>query len=428
MRTSRSSSSTTATCGARTRQADVAKLDAAQDAFFDHYLLGVGAEPAETVTAITQTCPKESASAGPFTAPNWQDLSPGELRFVGAEDQTIAPAAGDPDTNQAFDPVAGGGACATASGDDQQGAATYRLGEAKGGGFTLAGSPTVIADIEAQSPTSQVAARLLDVAPGGQESLVARGLYRPGTGELTEGGARQVFQLHANSWKFENGHVAKLELLPNDAPYGRVSNGQAPVTVSGLDLRLPTRERAGSAVVAPGGVGGASTGTVGGQLPAVLPQDSAPAPGVEAARGCQTGIDMKGYCARRTACAAATAATACAASAATTASRPRRRRLPERQQGQGPRLRRRRRRPDPLPRRDQGPHRLRQGQGHGHRGPPRQAPRLREEALLRHARTCGGLPMPAARTRARSIWPAPTGRRAGRSSARAGPRCGRPRR
>jgi hypothetical protein len=280
------------------KPADVAKLDAAQDTFLDHYLLGSGAEPPESVTAITQTCPDDSASAGPFTAPTWDELSPGEVRFIGEDAQTIAPAAGDPETNQAFDPVAGGGdACATASGEDQPGAATYRLGEAQGGGFTLAGSPTVIADIDSPGPTSQVAARLLDVAPSGDESLVARGLYRPGTGELTPGGARQVFQLHANGWKFEDGHVAKLELLPNDAPYGRASNGQAPVTVSNLDLRLPTLERSGAgggAVVAPGGVGGSSTGTIDEPRPAVIPEGSAPAPGVTAAGACETGLTEKG--------------------------------------------------------------------------------------------------------------------------------------
>ncbi len=35
----------------------------------------------------------------------------------------------------------------------------------------------------------------------------------------------------------------KLELLPNDAPYGRASNDQRAVTVSDLQLRLPTLNR-----------------------------------------------------------------------------------------------------------------------------------------------------------------------------------------
>jgi hypothetical protein len=40
--------------------------------------------------------------------------------------------------------------------------------------------------------------------------------------------------------------VPKLELLPNDTPYGRASNGQGPVTVRNLRLRLPVRENPGA--------------------------------------------------------------------------------------------------------------------------------------------------------------------------------------
>jgi hypothetical protein len=96
------------------------------------------------------------------------------------------------------------------------------------------------------SPTSQLAARLEDVNPStGDETLVARGLYRP---EVNSGvnPTRQVFQLHPNGWKFEQGHVAKLELLPADQPYGRNSNGQGLLIVSNLELRLPVLEEPGS--------------------------------------------------------------------------------------------------------------------------------------------------------------------------------------
>ena len=57
---------------------------------------------------------------------------------------------------------------------------------------------------------------------------------------------RQAFQLHANGWHFEQGHVARLELLPNDATYGRASNGQQDVRVHNLELRLPVVEQPGS--------------------------------------------------------------------------------------------------------------------------------------------------------------------------------------
>ena len=91
--------------------------------------------------------------------------------------------------------------------------ASYRLDPAPAGGYTLIGSPTVIAKFTLPGDTSQVAARLLDVAPDGQESWspAASGVRPAG------GPTKQVFQLHPNGWLFAEGHVPKLELLANDA-------------------------------------------------------------------------------------------------------------------------------------------------------------------------------------------------------------------
>jgi hypothetical protein len=223
--------------------------------WFDYYVKGTGPAPYLGVQMLTQTCDGPSGGATgpfddpntdlPFRAPRWADLAPGEVHFAGPDAKVIAPDAED-QAGTSFDPVAGGGACATAPGDDQTGTASYRLDPAPAGGFTLMGSPTIVADINSPGPTSQVAARLLDVDPSsGDETLVARGLYRPEINTGTEA-TRQVFQLHPNGWKFAEGHVAKLELLPADQPYGRNSNGQAPVTVSNLELRLPVLEQPGA--------------------------------------------------------------------------------------------------------------------------------------------------------------------------------------
>jgi predicted acyl esterase len=223
------------------KAADTAVRVARQDAWFDFYLKGQGRAPQSgQVETLTKTC--GGPSAGPYFAPNWAKIAPGEVRYDAAGAQSILPAAGDPTIGQTFDPITGGGACATASGADQTGVATYRLPAASGSGYTLMGSPTVIADINSPGPTSQISARLLDVAPDGTETLVARGVYRP---DISSGLAatRQVFQLHADGWKFAPGHVAKLELLPNDAPYDRPSNGQLPVTVANLQLRLPVLDQ-----------------------------------------------------------------------------------------------------------------------------------------------------------------------------------------
>ena len=112
-----------------------------------------------------------------------------------------------------------------------------------GKGYTLLGAPTVIADLKVKASTdavnTELAARLWDVAPDGNQTLVARSVYRP------SGDGRQVFQLHPNGWHFAAGHVPKLELLGNDVPYVRMSNFPFKITVSNLDVRLPTHDKPG---------------------------------------------------------------------------------------------------------------------------------------------------------------------------------------
>ena len=225
------------------KAADVAQLRSAQEDWFAHFVRGDGAAPPENVTALTQTCPASAPSLGPFTGPTWAQIAPGEVRFSSTPAQTIIPGAGSPEQSQAFDPIAGGGACATTSSADQAGTATYRLDPAPMGGLTLLGSATVIADITSPGPHSQVAARLLDVAPGGEQTLVARALYRA---RQSQGPGRVVFQLHPNGYRFAEGHVAKLELLPADTPYSRTTNGQAAITIANLELRLPVLEAPGA--------------------------------------------------------------------------------------------------------------------------------------------------------------------------------------
>jgi X-Pro dipeptidyl-peptidase (S15 family) len=223
---------------------DQARLRTAITAWFAHYLKGTGPKPASDVTALTTTCPKTAPSAGPFSAPTWDAIHPGEVakRFSG--NQTISSSASDPSVSQAVDPIVGPGACAQTSSADISGAATYRLDKVSGSGFTLLGSPLVSGKFAVTGATpvdSQIAARLWDVAPGGQQTLVARGLYRP------VGSGAEAFQLHADGWKFAAGHQPKLELLGQDSPYARASNGSFTIAASDVELRLPVANEPGSA-------------------------------------------------------------------------------------------------------------------------------------------------------------------------------------
>lgn len=259
---------------ASNKPADRQRLLDAVHAWLDQHVRGDGPDPGSGVTASTQTCPRDEPSGGPFVGPTLEALARGEVRFSSEAAQTVLPGGGDPRIGTAIDPAAGGGdACATTAAADQPGTATYRLPPARAGGYTLLGAPTVIAELGpvVNRDTAQLALRLWDVAPGGAaQTLVARGSYRP------SGQGREVFQLHPNGYRFEPGHVAKLELLGNDAPYGRPSNVPSTVEVERLELRLPVRDEPDCATVLPAAA-------------PVLPAGHELAPGVSsrAAAGCE---------------------------------------------------------------------------------------------------------------------------------------------
>jgi hypothetical protein len=209
--------------------------DARIHAWFDRWVKhDHHAAPLRGVEVLTQTCPSSAASGGPFQAATWRDLYPGEVRFADATTRLVL-STGDTLGSQ-VDPIAGGGACVRTSATDQPAAATYRLPAATGAGYTLLGAPTVIANIAltaAAPENAELAARLWDVASDGMQTLVARELYRPSANGAI---------VNANAWHFDAGHVAKLELLGSDAPYGRASNFAFTLAVSNLELRLPTHE------------------------------------------------------------------------------------------------------------------------------------------------------------------------------------------
>ncbi|HEX8123105.1 MAG TPA: prolyl oligopeptidase family serine peptidase [Solirubrobacteraceae bacterium] len=222
------------------KDADEARWQAHVADWMDRYVKGdASVRVLEGVETLTQTCPKEAPSGGPYDAPTWDLIHPGEVRFTSPDEQTFTSGGGDPSVAQAFDPIAGPGACATTPGDDEPDTANYRLPPAAGAGFTLMGSPLVQADITVSGEFPEIAARLLDVGPDGKQTLVARTVYRP------DPSGRQVFQLHPGAWHFAPEHVPKLQLLGRDAPYVRASNGQFQITVSNLELRLPTAEPIG---------------------------------------------------------------------------------------------------------------------------------------------------------------------------------------
>jgi predicted acyl esterase len=228
------------------KPADLAVFEQRRFEWMDRYVKGdATVTPLRGVEALSQTCPATARSGGPFTAPTWRALHPGEVRLQSAPARTVVSAAGDPTVSAAVDPIAGQGACATTSAADEPGTANYRLPAATGDGYTLLGSPTVIATMKSSGTFPALAERLWDVGPDGRRTLVARGLYRP------SGDGRVVFQLHPGAWHFAAGHVPELQLLARDTPYSRASNGTFAIAVSNLDLRLPVHDAPGGPVLAP---------------------------------------------------------------------------------------------------------------------------------------------------------------------------------
>jgi hypothetical protein len=169
------------------------------------------------------------------------------VRYAEAGAKTFTGAGGNPATASIVDPLGPQAAfpCHTVPAETDAGAANYVLPVVTDP-YTLMGSPTVIATIDADG-FAQVAARLWDVAPNATQSLVSHGFYRPRIGDSTV----QVFQLPANGWQFAAGHTPKLELLGQSASFGRPSNGTFGVTVTNLELRLPVLETPGGVVQPP---------------------------------------------------------------------------------------------------------------------------------------------------------------------------------
>lgn len=216
-------------------------IGARENAWFAHYVKGQGTEPVQGVDALTQAC--GAAPAGPFHGDNLGTLAPGEVTFNSAGPATIGTSGVlfGPDFQQTNPAAPAPNSCKTVGAGDSPGGAIYKLSAAPADGYTLLGAPTVIATFDSPGDNNQIAARLMDIAPNGDQKLIARGLWRPEIGT-----AEQVFQLFPNGWEFEEGHVAKLELLPHDDPYSNTAPGQTEIVVSDLELRLPVAESPGA--------------------------------------------------------------------------------------------------------------------------------------------------------------------------------------
>ncbi|GIK77346.1 MAG: hypothetical protein EDQ89_01765 [Acidobacteria bacterium] len=228
----------------------IAALRARQHAWMNHYVRDrrAGAPPPADITVYGFTCPGSAPSGGPYAFGSWDQASPGEIRIRRTDaDRTIA-ATGALNGADFSAPTATG-PCTSVDATNNPATANFLTRAATGGGYTLSGSTTLLMRLEVGGQSDQLAARLLDVAPDGTETLVQRGLLRPGVGTP---GAVQVLQLHPNWWQVEPGHRLKVELLADDFPYSHLNAAtpdaaaQHPIEVRDIEIRIPTLEGPGA--------------------------------------------------------------------------------------------------------------------------------------------------------------------------------------
>jgi hypothetical protein len=223
---------------AANKPAERDRLVAAIDEWFARYVRKDGVEPRNGVSATTQRCPRSGPEGKTFHAITFAALAHRKRtkKFVGPA--TVTSSGGDPDVALALDPVAGmGDGCVITQRSEAAGTARYELKRAGRKALTLIGAPRLRARLGlggAVPGIPQLDARLWDVAPDGTQQLVARGLYRPSEG-------RNRWELHPNGWRFRRDHMAELELLGQDPPYARPSNGSFEVDVKRLRVTLPVR-------------------------------------------------------------------------------------------------------------------------------------------------------------------------------------------
>jgi hypothetical protein len=221
---------------ARASETDAAHAKGTVRAWFDHYLRGIGPAPGPAVRARTQSCGEPAVD---YEAGSWLGLAQGEVRLQDPTGGTVLSTGGPSAASaQAFDPIAGGDACARAADEAVPGTVVVDLPAPGGAGYTVLGTPTVIADltVTGAAESSMIAARLVDVDANGDELLVARGVYRP------DASGQQVFQLAPMGLHIPSDHHLQLELMGQEAPTRRVSNVPFSIEVANLDVRIPVAE------------------------------------------------------------------------------------------------------------------------------------------------------------------------------------------
>jgi hypothetical protein len=200
-----------------------------------------------TVTVDTTRClPEQTLQA--FQGSSFATIATSQLAFTdaGPAQATSNPSGGV--EGPLDDPIVTGSKCISMpASDNDVGQASYAF--AVTSPSTLVGSPVVSVSATITGSSAELAARLWDVDPSGNKTLITRSVYRLAPATPSTQPVPLSFEMWPNAWQICNGDSLKLELKQTDAPTFRPDNEPSTMSLSGLRMSLPVV--AGAACQAP---------------------------------------------------------------------------------------------------------------------------------------------------------------------------------
>ena len=228
---------------AQNKPPDRATSDRLALAFLQAVLAGKG-RPPTGVVAIGETCPK-SAPSGPLVpVPYFSSLATGSLTVAGDGAQVVT-SAGGPGPDAVLVPAVDTPFCAGRPAGHAAGTASYH--QAVGAQAVVAmGSTQITAQLSVRGRFPQLIGELWDLDGRGHRQFVALGVFRPpvnqgpGTTASTGRGEQASFSLDPTGYTFAAGHTIEVDLLGQDSPMFKTSNGRFQVTVTNFQATVPT--------------------------------------------------------------------------------------------------------------------------------------------------------------------------------------------
>ena len=212
---------------------------AASDFLDLHVKSSGGTDPANIYQLQVTTC--DSSAGRVYAGNDLASITPGRVTFNSGElGHVTASASTDAYAGTATDPIAfyakngGQGGCIQLSPAPPDTGSSTSWSFPVGADFTLLGEPGLQLSATVAGIDAEINSRLWDIAPDGTATLVSRGAFRWTSGNMVN------YALQGNGWVFRAGHVIRIQVTQNDAPYLRLDNYQSAINYSFMQLTLPT--------------------------------------------------------------------------------------------------------------------------------------------------------------------------------------------